>query len=73
MTPQQRAEALRARLIAIASVCASAGVPLPPRHELAYLSGATLRQIHRHLTVLRDIGAITTQRRGQRLYVELVA
>ncbi len=69
MTSQQRAEALRARLIAIASVCASAGVALPTRAELAYLSGATLRQIHRHIGALRDMGAITTERRGQRLYV----
>jgi predicted transcriptional regulator len=73
MTPQQRAEALRVRLIAIAQACASAGVPLPERRELARIVGCRLRQIHRHLTVLRDMGAIATVRRGQRLYVELVA
>ena len=69
MTSQQRAEALRARLLTIASACASAGVPLPTRAELAQIAGCRLRQIHRHIGVLRDMGAIATERRGQRLYV----
>jgi predicted transcriptional regulator len=66
----RRAAALRARLIAIAQACAAAGVPLPMRVELARITGARLRQIHRHIPALRDIGAITTERRAGRLYVQ---
>jgi hypothetical protein len=65
----RRAAALRARLVAIAQACASAGDPLPMRHELAQMTGARLRQIHRHVAWLRDIGALATQRRAGRLYV----
>ena len=66
----RRADALRRRLLAVASVCASSGVALPTRAELAWLTGASLRQIHRHIPALRDVGAITTQRRAGRLYVQ---
>ena len=69
--PQVRAAAaLRARLVAIAQACASAGVPLPMRVELARIVGCRLRQIHRHIPALRDTGAITTERRAGRLYVQ---
>ena len=69
--PQVRAAAaLRARLVAIAQACASAGVPLPMRVELARITGCRLRQIHRHISVLRDVGSITTERRAGRLYVQ---
>lgn len=64
------AAALRARLMAIAAACAGAGVPFPPRAELARIAGCRLRQIHRHISVLRDVGAITTERRAGRLYVQ---
>lgn len=64
------AAALRGRLIAIAAACASAGVPLPVRAELARIVGCRLRQIHRHIPALRDAGAITTERRAGRLYVQ---
>jgi DNA-binding transcriptional ArsR family regulator len=66
----RRAAVLRARLVAIASACAGAGVPLPMRAELARLTGATLRQVHRHIPALRDMGAITTERRGGRCFVQ---
>jgi DNA-binding transcriptional regulator YhcF (GntR family) len=68
----RRAAALRRRLIAVASVCASSGVALPTRAELAYLTGASLRQIHRHIPALRDTGALATERRAGRLYVQEV-
>ena len=64
------ARALRAKLIAIAGACGSAGVPLPIRVELARICGVRLRQIHRHISALRDIGAITTQRRSGRCFVQ---
>jgi DNA-binding transcriptional regulator YhcF (GntR family) len=63
-------DALRSKLVAIASACAGAGVPLPVRRELARITGATLRQIHRHIPALRDVGAITTQRRQGRVFVQ---
>jgi predicted transcriptional regulator len=66
----RRAAALRARLVAIAQACAAAGVPLPMRAELARLTGARLRQIHRYIPALRDMGAITTQRRQGRVFVQ---
>ena len=64
------AAALRARLVAIAAACASAGVPLPARTELARILGCRLRQIHRHIPALREAGALTTERRAGRLYVQ---
>ena len=73
MTDYQRAANLRTKLIAIASACASAGVPLPARIELARIAGCRLRQIHRHIPALRDAGAITTERRDGRLYVQEVS
>ena len=65
----RRAAALRARLVAIAEACASAGVPLPPRHELADITRATLRQIHRQISALQDAGTITTEVRQRRCFV----
>ena len=66
----RRAAALRARLVVIAQACASAGVPLPMRAELARITGATQRQIHRHVSWLKDTGALATVRRAGRLYVQ---
>jgi predicted transcriptional regulator len=40
------------------------------RAELARITGARLRQIHRHIPALRDVGAITTQRRQGRVFVQ---
>lgn len=65
-----RARALRGRLLAIAAACASAGVPLPMRRELARLTGATERQIHRSISYLRDIGRIEIERRQNRAWVQ---
>ena len=66
----RRAAALRANIVGIAKACAEAGDPLPMRHELAQMTGARLRQIHRHVAWLKDVGALATQRRAGRLYVQ---
>lgn len=66
----RRAATLRAKIVAIAQACAAAGVPLPMRRELARITGARLRQIHRHIPALRDAGAIITERRAGRCYVQ---
>ena len=66
----RRAAALQAELVAIAEASAAAGEPLPMRVDLARLTGATLRQIHRHISRLQDVGAITTQRRQRRVFVQ---
>jgi DNA-binding transcriptional ArsR family regulator len=68
-----RARAVRARLIAIAEACHSVGTPLPMRDELARITGATRRQIDRHISYLRDIGRITIERRANRAWVGGVA
>lgn len=65
-----RARALRGRLLAIAEACASAGIPLPMRRDLARLTGATRRQIDRHISYLRDIGRIEIERRQNRAWVQ---
>ena len=59
----QRAARLRADLLAIADAHAVTGAPLR-RSDLARLTGASLRQDHRHIERLRDCGQIVT-RRGQ--------
>jgi DNA-binding transcriptional ArsR family regulator len=63
-------DALRSKLVAIASACAGADIPLPIRRDIARITGATLRQVHRHIPALRDRGAITTERRGGRCFVQ---
>jgi hypothetical protein len=73
MTDHDRAEALRNSLLAIARYCARTGEPLPMRAELARITGARLRQIHRHVAWLKDVGALATQRRQGRLYVRVVS
>jgi hypothetical protein len=61
---------LRSKLVAVAQACAAVDIPLPTRADLARCTGATLRQIHRHIPALREAGAITTERRAGRLYVQ---
>ena len=68
--PMIHPDALRFKLVAIASVCAGADIPLPIRRDIARITGATLRQVHRHIPALRDRGAITTERRGGRCFVQ---
>ena len=68
-----RARAVRGRLLAIAEASYAAGIPLPMRDELARITGATRRQIDRHISYLRDVGRITIERRQNRAWVGEIA